>query len=191
MSRKTMLVLCWVGLALGVLALVLVPVFAFAQDTTVVVASPPWWTTLLEVALAFLVPVVTALAGLLIRKIAQHFGAKTTSAQLDMLQQIAGLAVGYAEEYARKKLREQSVRASGNEKLNIAVDYAGRLVQQWGLPQQGAASIVKLVEAALGQGRSPISVEDEVARSKSVDLNRAITPDGQWTKTLPTVPRKE
>lgn len=129
----------------------LVPFLAFAESD--LSGEQAWWATLLEVLLSALAPVIAVFAGLALRWVAKKFRAQATAEELAMVQSVAALATGYAEEFARRKIKEAGKKASSNEKLNVAVCYAADLIERWGLPKQGATALVKIIESSLGRER--------------------------------------
>lgn len=156
------------GLVLTFLCLMAIPAYAAGPITEVVADI----TDMLIAVVGF---ALTALTVMAVRWIAAKFNIsipdewmnKTVNPALDK-------AIAYAEEQARKHVYEHDEALSGNEKLNLAVVFLRKYVDDKKLLALGEEKLKALIESKLNENRKseglPISLSSELMGSSHGDV---------------------
>jgi hypothetical protein len=153
---------------MGVLVFAVVFVFSWSAlgepcppvDVNLSVAdqAQEWWMVLLDFLLQLVTPiaiaVITALAGIAVRKWGRKLDADKQEAIIRLTDGIITSGLSFAEEQGRKALRVDKVKTESADKLQSAVDYVKQQLDASGLPQVAEDELVKLIEAKLHQERA-------------------------------------
>jgi len=130
--------------ALTAIMLLMLPVLALAADQV----QQVWWqvlvSELLKVFVIIAVPVLSTLVAVLLRR----WGVKIETEQVEKL---AAAAAGWAEQKALEALKEGKPKSSGAEKMKTALDFAEKMVDQYGLKKKAIGKLSELIEAHLGK----------------------------------------
>jgi hypothetical protein len=126
------------------IAVLLLPVLALAADEV----QQVWWqvlvSELLKVFVIIAVPVLSTLVAVLLKR----WGVKIETEQVEKL---AAAAAGWAEQKALEALKEGKPKSSGAEKMKTALDFAEKMVDQYGLKKKAIGKLSELIEAHLGK----------------------------------------
>ena len=116
-----------------------------------------WWMVLLDFLLQLVMPlaiaVLTTLTGVAIRKWGKKLDVDNQEAIIRVTDGIITSGLSFAEEQGRKALRAGSVRTTGADKLQSAVNYAKHQIEASGLPRIAENELIDLIEAKLHQER--------------------------------------
>lgn len=123
--------------------------------------EPPqqeWWMVLLDFLVQLSAPLVTAIIGLLgtwlVRKFGKKLDADKQATLIGLKDGLVTSGVAFAEEQARKALRNGESQTKSAEKLSLATDYIQEQLEQSGAGRMATESLVKLIEARLHMERS-------------------------------------
>lgn len=115
-------------------------------------------TGVAAVLLAILVPVV----GVLGRKLARWIDAKTGLDLQRQIDDVAGKAVGYAEQLARQHAAKLGDKMPGRDKLDVALGFLVPIAEAHGWPTWARDRAAQWIEARLGQG-AELKLETAIA----------------------------
>lgn len=121
-----------------------------------VTQDPPqqeWWMVLLDFLVQLSAPLVTGILGVLgtwlIRKIGRKWDAEKVETLVRLKDGLVTSGVAFAEEQARKALRNGEERTASADKLAAATEYIQGQLEQSGVGRMAEDELVKLIEARL------------------------------------------
>lgn len=133
-------------------AVMLFPVYAFAQDATTSTSVP-----VAQRIISYVMNIAAALLMLLAawgtHKVSNWVKQKTGIESDAMLSEWAAMGVSYADEQAHKYLAAHGEKLRSSEKLEAAVSFALTLAEENNLPQIGRDKLIAYIESQLGVSR--------------------------------------
>lgn len=157
----------------ALLVVLLIAATAGAQDcppcapVTVSLAQQEWWQMLLSHLVEIVASAVLLVVPVMFRAALAKWATKLTAEkQLVLAKLFNGIllgAVAYAEEQARKALREGSPVPNGVLKLDLALEYTEREIQRSGLPSMVRADLERLLESRLQLERGRLAAGEEAS----------------------------
>lgn len=132
-----------IGLILGMLIVLVSGVAWAATDGTQV-----WWMLLLDHLLEAVVIIAVPVVSTLVVTLLNRWGLKV---ELEKIDAIVTKAVGFAEQKAKKALRDGLPRTASADKLDVALNFARDLSAKYKLSQKAIDKLSDLIEAKLGE----------------------------------------
>lgn len=137
---------------LSFLVVFLVPSVAFAADA-------PALASLLNMLLDILLPIAALLASWGAFKFLKWFEKKTGMDIPDRIEQKVDrwvdAGIDYAEELARRKLKEGEAKLTMGQKKEAALSFVLDMAEQYNGPELARETLEKMLEAKLGYRRPP------------------------------------
>lgn len=117
------------------------------------VPQQEWWMVLLDFLVQLSAPLVTGILGILgtwlVRKIGRKWDAEKVETLLRLKDGLVTSGVAFAEEQARKALKNGEERTASADKLAAATDYIQAQLEQSGVGRMAEDELMKLIEARL------------------------------------------
>lgn len=107
-----------------------------------------FYQIVLPLLITLLIPTIVLLAKYLCDKVSEHLNLKSKQTLDNFVMSLVGQGVSYAEQIA-KKLADQK-RLSGNEKLQLAIDYVRNELEKSKIVDVASVDIANKIEAMLG-----------------------------------------
>lgn len=137
-----------------------IPALAFGElcppvelNVTQDVPHQEWWMVLLDFLVQISAPLVTGILGVLgtwlIRRIGKKWDAEKVETLLRLKDGLVTSGVAFAEEQARKALKNGEERTASADKLAAATEYIQGQLEQSGVGRMAEDELVKLIEARL------------------------------------------
>ena len=112
---------------------------------------------LLDFLVQLSAPLVTMILGVLgtwmVRKLGKKWDVEKQEAAIKLTHNMVGAGVAFAEEQARKALRQDKVRTEGADKMQAAVHFVMHQLDSSGLPGIAEEELRDLIESRLHQER--------------------------------------
>jgi len=139
----------------------LCPSIVLAQAATAVQPQQEWWQALLAWLLPIVGSIVTAVVGALLGALLRRWNI---SIQQELIDKAIGTGVNYAEGKAMARLNTGASKTPGSEKMTMALEVAGKLIEQYKLKQLAEVKLKELIEAKVGAAK----VEEKKALLRGV-----------------------
>lgn len=134
-------------------ATMMVATTGYAQDGS---NGQVWWQVLLSTLLQVLTPVIVAVIGILINRLVK------SEQNRKIIKDAIAYGVGYAEEAARKALKDGSP-ISSDDKLAMALDQAAKFMSDNGITDYAKDKLTSGIEALLGMTRLMDSASEKAS----------------------------
>jgi hypothetical protein len=133
---------------------------------------------LLPIVALILSGVLTVLGTYVLRRLSKFLGVKVAAEQEAMVASTVHRGVGYAEEWARTRVRNGEQRPGGAAKMETALDYVDTVLRKYKVPKLAHDEIVKRVESALGEQILLRDMEKErKAERSTLDIGNPLPAD--------------
>lgn len=117
-----------------------------------------WWMVLLDFLLQLVAPiavaVLTALAGVAVRKWGKKLDQDKQEVLVRLTDNLVTAGVAFAEEQGRKALNAGHPRSKGAEKMELATRFVQRQLMESGLPLMAEQGLRERIESRLAQERA-------------------------------------
>lgn len=114
----------------------------------------------IEAVVLIATPILLILVKRIVQVIEERTGLSASAQQLELVDSAVYKGIAYAEEQARKALKTDAVAIKGDEKLEMAVDFALKMLKNHDIADMGRDYLTKTVEAHLNLIRTEKKVEN-------------------------------
>lgn len=137
-------------------------------------ADPGLWVSIVDLAVQVLTPILLALGSWALLKLAKKFNLEALVADGDLAKDAVHAGIGYAERWARKWAAENDAKATGPQKLTVAIEHIAKLEGKLNLGEKVADAISRRIHSELGL--VDMAAENEAATRINLDGVLGIPP---------------
>lgn len=136
----------------ALLSMLLFPVLALAQAAASLPAQlqQEWWQALLAWLLPIVGSLATAVLSILVGALLRRWNINI---QQELIDKAVGTGVNYAEGKALAHLNAGAPKTPGAEKMGMALEVAGKLLEQYKLKRLAETKLKELIEAKVGAAK--------------------------------------
>lgn len=115
-----------------------------------VAADPGMWVTVVDLAVKILTPILLVLASWVAVKLAKKFKLEGLLADGELAKDAVHAGIGYAERWAKKYAAEHDAKATGPQKLAVAIEHIAKLEGKLNVGETIADGISRRIHSEFG-----------------------------------------
>lgn len=113
-------------------------------------ADPGLWVSIVDLAVQVLTPILLAAGSWALLKLAKKFKLESLVADGDLAKDAVHAGIGYAERWAKKYAAMHDLKATGPQKLHVAIQYIAKLEGKLNVGDKIADGISRRIHSEFG-----------------------------------------